>query len=560
MTAQRHTRSERPVGPCGRLVVGSWQLLIVGGRVGEDLVELLVEDCQSVSGPVDALQDVRGEAVCHGQQAVGGAGRVGPRVHTSCLLGAAELVGEVVAQQAVSGCHVVGELGIGVGLAEPGDHGADVDPELGLEGQALGEHRPDNITGIHRPWQGGDTLGDAHAELVADLAQRKAQHLLFGGEVVLHPTSRHPCLGGDVAHGGGVDAVASHYPPQGRGDLVAALVVVDLFGHPRPPFRYAVLHPSGSTFTIQRMESREVATTRHGEITLAYRVVGERAAAPLLLISGNGTQMAHWPPEMVSGLVGRGFRVGMFDNRDAGRSSHCAGLPSYDLRDMAGDALAVLDALGWDRAHLGGVSLGGMIGQVMAVHHQDRVATLTSISSAPGWGMRISRPRLRTLAAIIKLGLRAGKGPEAAAEQAVALFRLLGAPGQTLDEAWLRRAATLAYHVDHDPTAGRRQLTACKISGDRRAELARVTAPTLVIHGEEDPMQSIQAGRATAAAIPGARFLPVPAAGHVFPPQAWPTVLDAIKALAHDCTNQQGATAVSSRQHNRRGQAQDKIQ
>lgn len=115
-----------------------------------------------------------------------------------------------------------------------------------------------------------------------------------------------------------------------------------------------------------------------------------------------------------------------------------------------------------------------------------------------------------------------------AADQAVALFRLMGAPGQELDESWLRSIAAAAYDVDADRLAGQRQLSACKASGDRRAELGRIEVPTLVVHGDRDPMQAPTAGRATAAAIPGARLLIVPGAGHVFPTDAWPCVLDAV--------------------------------
>ncbi len=271
---------------------------------------------------------------------------------------------------------------------------------------------------------------------------------------------------------------------------------------------------------------------RNGAVDLAFRVTGDPNGRPLLLLSGNGTQMVHWPPELLDGLIGRGFSVAMLDNRDSGHSTHCAGLGRYDLRDMADDAVAVLDAIGWSSAHLAGVSLGGMIGQVMAVHHADRVRTLTSISSAPAWGFRFSRPRLRTIAAIIGATRRPPRDRDDAADQAVALFRIMGAPGQDLDEPWLREVAAVAFDVDQDRAAGQRQLAACKAGGDRRAELGRVTAPTLVVHGDEDPMQSPAAGRATAAAIPGARLLRLPGAGHVLPASAWAAVLDAVDDLA----------------------------
>lgn len=280
-------------------------------------------------------------------------------------------------------------------------------------------------------------------------------------------------------------------------------------------------------------EGSDVGSTAvNGPVSLAYRVLGEPDAEPLLLICGMGTQMLHWPDELVTGLVERGFRVAMFDNRDSGRSTHCAELAPYDLDDMAADALAVLDALGWPGAHLVGVSLGGMIGQALAVRHPSRVRTLTSISSAPGWGMRISRPNPLTTWKIIALARRAGEGRAAAADHAVALFGLLGAPGQALDEEWLRDTTLRAYDIAHDPTAGRRHLAACRAGGDRRKALGAVRAPTLVVHGRDDPAQSVTAaGRATAEAIPGARFMTV-AGGHVLPADAWREITPAIAELA----------------------------
>ena len=274
-----------------------------------------------------------------------------------------------------------------------------------------------------------------------------------------------------------------------------------------------------------------IATAHNGDVSLAYRVMGDPGGEPMLLLCGNNVQMGQWPDELVSGLLGAGMQVAMFDNRDCGHSTHCADRPAYDLRDMARDAIAVLDAVGWHDAHLFGVSLGGMIGQVMAVHHPERVRTLTSVSSAPGWGLRISRPRLRTVIKIVNLVRRAGTGRDAAGDVAVGLFRLMGAPGQAIDEARVREDALAAYDIDADPKAGGRQLAAGKAGGDRRAELAGVAAPTLVVHGREDPLQSIRAGRATAAAIPGARILELPGAGHVLPGDAWPPVLRAVEEL-----------------------------
>ena len=228
----------------------------------------------------------------------------------------------------------------------------------------------------------------------------------------------------------------------------------------------------------------------------------------------------------LDGLAASGFQAARFDNRDSGRSTHCADLPPYTLRDMADDAVAVLDGLGWSSAHVLGPSLGGMIGQVMAVHHPDRVRSLTSIASAPGWSLRISRPRWRTLFKILAVARKKANDKEAAVEQTVRLLRLMTTSEYPIDELWARDVTARAYDIAHDPAAGMRQQAAAKASGDRRGELVRVRVPTLVVHGDRDPGQSLHAGRETARAIPGARLKILPNVGHYLPAQLWPEILD----------------------------------
>lgn len=162
----------------------------------------------------------------------------------------------------------------------------------------------------------------------------------------------------------------------------------------------------------------------------------------------------------------------------------------------------------------------------MAVHHADRVRSLTSVSAAPGWGLRTSRPRLRAALKIIAVARSGGRGKEAEIERTVRLFRLLTTAAYPIDEPWLREVTARAYDIAHDPAAGMRQQAAAKASGARQAELARVTAPTLVVHGDADPLQSPHAGRATAAAIPGARLRILPDVGHLIPPALWPSIVD----------------------------------
>lgn len=268
---------------------------------------------------------------------------------------------------------------------------------------------------------------------------------------------------------------------------------------------------------------------RNGPVELAYRVDPDEGR-PLLLISGNAAQMNAWPDAFLAALKARGFRVAMFDNRDVGRSTHVK--KQYSLTDLADDALAVLDALGWESAHLMGISLGGMVGQVLAARHPARVRTLTTMSAAPWMAWRMVRPKMRTVLKVIGAG-RSDGSREGVADAAVKLMRVIGSPGYPFDEAEVRETARQAYDVAHDPAGAMRQITAARKGGDRRAELGLIAAPTLVVHGEDDPLLSVRAGRVVAAAIPGARLLTFPGVGHdLVPPPLWPGFLDAVTELA----------------------------
>lgn len=271
-----------------------------------------------------------------------------------------------------------------------------------------------------------------------------------------------------------------------------------------------------------------VQFTRNGDIEIAYETFGAAPGRPLLLIHGAGAPMLGWPEEFCAALVERGFHVARCDNRDAGRSSRAT--RPYTVADMATDGLAVLDALGWPAAHIVGVSLGGMIGQVMAARHQDRVLSLTSMCSAPDASMR--RSKISTLLRFAVLSWRAPANSEAAGERLVKLLRLVGSTGHPQDEDWLRRIGSEGHAHRTDFAAGRRQAAAARASGDRRAELATITAPTLVLSGDADPLQPPRAGKATADAIPGARFVSYPGMGHDLPPALWPTIIDDIDAIA----------------------------
>ncbi|QFZ24573.1 alpha/beta fold hydrolase [Saccharothrix syringae] len=239
---------------------------------------------------------------------------------------------------------------------------------------------------------------------------------------------------------------------------------------------------------------------------------------------GLGFQLVHWPDGFCRRLADRGFFVVRFDNRDAGRSTHLPGT-DYALVDMAADAVGLLDALGADRAHVVGASMGGMIAQVMAAHHPSRVLSLASLMSTTGRrGKGRTSPRL-----IRHLFSRTARTEQQAVERRVRLFETVGSPGFEQDFEEIRRAAALSFRRDPDHRGGRRrQYRAVRAAGDRTDQLARVTAPTVVVHGTADLVCHHSGGEATAAAIGGARLVLVPGMGHDLPPGAWPTIVDAI--------------------------------
>ncbi|GAB3402840.1 alpha/beta fold hydrolase [Flindersiella endophytica] len=280
----------------------------------------------------------------------------------------------------------------------------------------------------------------------------------------------------------------------------------------------------------------DISTTRNGDVDIAYQTMGQ-GERPMLLIQGGSAPMEAWPDGFCAELTRRGFRLALFDNRDSGRSSRATS--PYTLADMAADACTVLDALAWPAAHLLGVSLGGMIAQVMAVHQQPRVLSLTSLSSAPNPSLWWNRRTPRLVLGMLALGLRVrGTGLQAEADRLVGMMRIIGSPGYPHDEDWLRETASRTYKHRTDAAAARRQSAASRATGDRRTELSRIQAPSLVLTGQADPVQPIRAGRATAAAIPGARFVSYPGMGHDLPRELWATIADEIDAIAgaHETT------------------------
>jgi pimeloyl-ACP methyl ester carboxylesterase len=285
-----------------------------------------------------------------------------------------------------------------------------------------------------------------------------------------------------------------------------------------------------------------VKTMPANGIDLAYETFGDEDARPLLLVMGLGTQMLAWHDDLCALLVDRGFFVVRFDNRDIGLSTHLHDAPapnlmaalggdtssaSYRLEDMADDTAALLDALGIDSAHVVGASMGGMIAQTLVITHPERVRSLTSIMSTSS--PAIGSPTQEALAVLLAAP---ATSREDAVQRAITSYRVIGSPGYPLDEEWLADIAGTAYDRGYDPVGVARQLLAIHASGDRTAALAGVRVPTLVVHGDRDPLVQVEGGRATAAAVPGAELLVLEGMGHNLPRQLWPTIVDRLVALA----------------------------
>ena len=255
-----------------------------------------------------------------------------------------------------------------------------------------------------------------------------------------------------------------------------------------------------------------------------------------LLIMGLGMQLTAWPPALVQALAAAGYRVVRFDNRDAGLSQHFdalgtpsllwAGLkyrlnwrikPPYSLQDMAADALGVLDALQIERAHVVGVSMGGMIAQRLALLAPGRVLSLSSLMSSSG---ARGLPEARSDITRIMLTRPANKSTEAAIEHSVRLFKAIGSPGFPEPEADLRERVSAAARRSFYPQGIVRQMLAVMADRTRAAALAEVAVPTLVLHGKSDPLVPFACGEDTARRIPGARLAGLDGLGHDLPPGA----------------------------------------
>jgi pimeloyl-ACP methyl ester carboxylesterase len=290
------------------------------------------------------------------------------------------------------------------------------------------------------------------------------------------------------------------------------------------------------------MDPVRTGVATNGEIAVWFEAFGDPADPAVLLVMGLGAQSIAWRDDWCQALVDAGRFVIRFDNRDCGRSSVLRGvtvdLPAvmaawvggtampavpYRLSDMAADAVAVLDALGVERAHVVGASLGGMIAQTVAIEHPGRVATLTSIMSTTG------EPAFYESVPEVRAALLAPRPPDRAGAiaAAVEVSRAVSSP-RYFDVVEARAAATAAYDRAYVPDGIARQTAAIRASGSRDEALRRLDVATLVIHGRADPLILPSGGRHTAEVIPGANLLLLGDMGHDLPRPLWPLLIDAI--------------------------------
>jgi pimeloyl-ACP methyl ester carboxylesterase len=270
---------------------------------------------------------------------------------------------------------------------------------------------------------------------------------------------------------------------------------------------------------------------------------GQGDKPAVLLIMGLGVQLTFWPHQLIDAVVAAGYRAIRFDNRDIGKSQFFDSLgdpslawaatklrlglkvtPLYSLHDMAADALGVLDALGVTRAHVVGVSMGGMIAQRVAIAAPDRVTTLTSImstSSAPG----LPAAKGELLRFLLK---RAPTGRDAVLEHGLKLWQLLQGTSLRTPDDDLRTRLAAAYDRSYHPRGIDRQFLAILADSTRAFELQHVKAPTLVIHGTDDPLLPHACGEDTARRIAGSRLVSIQGMGHDFPPGGREQVIEAL--------------------------------
>ena len=268
-------------------------------------------------------------------------------------------------------------------------------------------------------------------------------------------------------------------------------------------------------------------------IELHYEDHGDAAHPAMLLIMGFGAQLTLWPDELVEELVGHGFRVIRYDNRDIGLSHKFDGVKApgivkmtlmskigltpqvpYTLADMAADGVGLLDALGIEKAHIVGASMGGMIAQHVAAKYPERCLSFTQVFSTTG-NPKLPAAKKEALQALITRPK--SDAEEALVEHGIMLARTIGSPAYPSPEDRLRERALNSVRRSFYPQGPTRHLSAIVADGDRRAMLRDIRVPTLVLHGEDDPLVPCEGGRDTANCIPNAKLKTIPGWGHDLP-------------------------------------------
>jgi pimeloyl-ACP methyl ester carboxylesterase len=278
----------------------------------------------------------------------------------------------------------------------------------------------------------------------------------------------------------------------------------------------------------------------HGPADIAYDTLAGSEGEPLLLVMGLAVSRFWWPAGLCAEFAARGFAVARYDQRDAGESTRMPDTGSrnpfvavvrkrgaYTSEDMTDDAVAVLDALGWKRAHLFGASLGGVIAQRIALRHPDRVLSVASVAGIPSDTSGLGALRYVRFGLLARLArVKVPEGRDGDLQLSLALARAVASPAYPFDETatreWIER------EVDSGPrdTRAQSRQTGASWHGPKLRELRK---PTLVLHGDRDPLLRVSAARDTARAVKGARLVLLPGAGHDLPEPLWGTIADEVR-------------------------------
>lgn len=284
-----------------------------------------------------------------------------------------------------------------------------------------------------------------------------------------------------------------------------------------------------------------------GDTHIASDSFGDKSHPPLLMIMGLATQLIHWPEEFCRMLADRGFWVIRFDNRDMGKSTifeHLAPTSfgqllahrffkkpvnvAYKLEDMANDAVVLLDQLNIDKANIVGASMGGMIAQLIAINHPERVKTITNIMSTTG-DKSLMWPTPKVLWIMTR---RPGATREAYIKQGMTLWRALHGKHLKFPEEMYQTTITHAFDRGFYESGVLRQLTAISTTADRTQLLQKLTLPSLIIHGDADPLIKVKNAHALHDAMPHSHKIILKGMGHTLPREHWQQMIDGISQTA----------------------------